>query len=90
MKYSNPKGSRFNHSSFKDTFRYQVYRNLTISKSVNGVHWWFDSENKWFNWDDAIKLGLLDKTNVVVQLIVKKYVALKQLFVMQKNILNFP
>lgn len=63
VKYFNQKGFRFNCSSFKDTFRYPIYRNVTISKSVNGVCWWFDSENKWFNWDDAIRLGLLDKNS---------------------------
>ena len=53
VKYFNQKGFRFNCSSFKDTFRYPIYRNITISKSVNGVCWWFDSENK----------GLLDKNS---------------------------
>lgn len=61
VRYFNQRGSRFNHSSFKEVFRYQIYRNLTVSKSINGVCWLFHSENKWFNWNDAIKLGLLDK-----------------------------
>ena len=63
VKHLTPKGLRFNHSSFKDTFRYQIYRNLTIIESVDGVCWWFDSENKWFNWDDAVKLGVLNKNS---------------------------
>ena len=63
VRYFNQKGFRFNHSSIKDTFRCPIYRNITISKSVNGVYWWFDSESKWLNWDDAIKLGLLDKNS---------------------------
>lgn len=63
VRYFNQKGFRFNHSSIKDVVRYKVYTSLTISKSINGVYWWFESENKWFEWNEAIKLGLLDKNS---------------------------
>lgn len=75
VRYFNQRGHRYNCSSFKNVIhgyyknkynlhRWPVYTHLTISNNVDGVRWWFDSENKWYSWSDAVKLGLFGENSL--------------------------